>query len=309
MAANRTYTFPAEYGAIGQPLVSLDGGGGLSWGAAGVTQAAVNASIDLTNATRRADIVCSTNIALTGGPTCDGQTVQGANVVLVRGQSDNQTNGIYLSDDFGAWTLLSGGNVTRTLVSSGQAGAGDSYQDTLWFGYGDGSSVNTWGLVMKMAASGPSFPGTNTNNNAAAGYVGEYLSVSRVRSSATSLTTNTTLDVTAAGLALTKGDWDLDGMVGFTLGATTSASVFQAAISTTTATLPGADTMGVQDSAGQIRSQYALVAAVIANDVVFLPVHSRVSIASDTTYYLVAQSTFTLSTNAAYGSLTARRIR
>lgn len=353
MSTNKSFTLPSTYGSLSQVLAAIDTAGGLGWSDPGVSAAAVTSAIASTSSRRVADIVCHTDVASTaGGQTCDGQNTSGLFSALLMGQGDPEENGYYLLDDFSGWTPLStAGVVAGGLYTVNDAGLGDTYQRSLWLGYGDGGSTNNFLNVpttagnnvltasraivsdgnSRLAASATTSTelayvsgvtsaiqtqlsaklnkaGTTTNDNAAAGVIGEYASVSTVRSSPTALTTNTTANV-ASALSLTAGDWDLDGMVGFVPGAATSTGVFQAAISTTTGTLPGTDTFGVADAAGQIRAQYALVASVISNDVVFLTVHSRVSISGTTSYYLVAQSTFTISTNSAYGSLTARRVR
>lgn len=149
--------------------------------------------------------------------------------------------------------------------------------------------------------------GTTTSDSAGTGNVGEVLSATRLRSAASSLTSATALDVTS--LSLTSGDWDVRAMVGFSPSGTTSVTIVLASISTTSATVPGADTRAVPDASGQVIVEWSGSAQVPQDDNVQIIPSVRISLASTTTYYLVARSTFTVSTHAAYGSIIARRIR
>ena len=58
--------------------------------------------------------------------------------------------------------------------------------------------------------------GTTTNDNAAVGYIGEYVESNISSSSAVSFTTNVSKNITS--ISLTAGDWDVFGMFGLTGG-------------------------------------------------------------------------------------------
>lgn len=140
--------------------------------------------------------------------------------------------------------------------------------------------------------------GTTTNDNAAAGIVGEIIT-SAVVPTTVSLTTATTANITS--ISLTAGDWDVTGGVTFQTAVNTSVTQIIGGISTTTATL-GAD-------GTYARSTFAAVvpgAVEYADQVA--PV-TRLSLAATTTVYLVGQSTFTVSTQTAGGFIRARRVR
>ncbi|WP_143811116.1 hypothetical protein [Paraburkholderia piptadeniae] len=98
---------------------------------------------------------------------------------------------------------------------------------------------------------------------------------------------------------LTAGDWDVTGIVSFTLSSSTM-SVAIAGISTTAATFQNAAT-GVQNSQAQISSM------TIGTNVA-API-TRISIASTTTVYLVGQGNFSGGTVTASGFIRARRVR
>ncbi|SOD41310.1 hypothetical protein [Nitrosovibrio sp. Nv4] len=138
--------------------------------------------------------------------------------------------------------------------------------------------------------------GTTTNDNAAAGQVGEYLS-SVVLTPGVSLTSAVDKNVTS--LTLTPGDWDLSGVIVFLTSALTSITTLVASSSTTT------NTTDVNHSDSHATS--AFVPGLI-NLGVSVPVR-RVSIAAPTTYYLVASAAFSADTLTAFGRIQARRVR
>lgn len=145
----------------------------------------------------------------------------------------------------------------------------------------------------------PSLLGVVNGGDAAAGAVGEYISSTRAVGSPLSLTSNTPANVTS--IALTPGDWDVSGSVGILPAGTTTTSVFVAAISSVSATLPA------QPAGG---GYTGLAIPIPAGGGALLPAGStRVSVSVNTTIYLVAQITFAVSTNAAYGFIGARRVR
>jgi hypothetical protein len=112
------------------------------------------------------------------------------------------------------------------------------------------------------------------------------------------LTTATAKDVT--GLALTAGDWDCSASLVRNLGATTSVTLLKSSISTTSAT-DGTLPAGTMD-------QLATAANVMANDV-SRSVTTRMLNSATTSTFLVADDTFTVSTNKAYGTIRCRRMR
>jgi len=137
--------------------------------------------------------------------------------------------------------------------------------------------------------------GTTTNNNANAGSVGEYISSTVASGSSISLSSGVSANVTS--ISLTAGDWDVFGAVQFTAGATTTQTAYYGCISTVSATLIGGQTAVTPGLAtGQA------LAGVGAPQI-------RLSLASTTTVYLVAESIFGTSTMNAYGFIGARRRR
>lgn len=138
--------------------------------------------------------------------------------------------------------------------------------------------------------------GTTTNNDAAAGKVGEYVS-SSVAINAVSLSTATAANVTS--ISLTAGDWDVRGNIVYSPSGTTSITLMNGGISSTSATLP----------ATNLYVGWAGSATVPPGLLGFEQAQQRFSLSGTTTIYLVTSATFTVSTLTAGGTLTARRVR
>ena len=151
--------------------------------------------------------------------------------------------------------------------------------------------------------------GTNTNDSASAGNIGEEMRQTRLRSASNSISTGSTVNVTSSSITLTAGDWDVDGMVGFTVGASTIVTNIQMGIATTTATIPASDTFDVPTS-GEVAQQFSFPAGNIPATGLSLVIPPyRISVASTQTIFLVAQATFSASTASVFGSYRARRVR
>lgn len=147
--------------------------------------------------------------------------------------------------------------------------------------------------------------GTTTNNNADAGSVGEVVSSSVAVGSGVALTTavSATSGTTVTSISLTAGDWDVFGVVGVNGAATTNFTVIAGGINTVNNELNSLyeeRTAFIYGTAGRVPAGSPI-------SFVFPP--TRVSIASTTTYYLVAYAQFTLSTAVGFGRITARRAR
>ena len=113
------------------------------------------------------------------------------------------------------------------------------------------------------------------------------------------LSTTTAANIT--GVALTPGDWDCRATGSRVLGSTTSVTVMENSISATSATssTQGSDLATFYQTAANVQG-------VLGVDGHVGP--GRVRLAAVTNEYLVAQDTFTVSTNVAFGSLTCRRV-
>lgn len=138
--------------------------------------------------------------------------------------------------------------------------------------------------------------GTTTIGDASAGYMGEEIQTLVASGSAVSLTTATAANV--ANVSLTAGDWDVEGNVNLALGSAT-VTAESAGISLTSATLP--------TDGSEVYSAVQLI-VTSENDSITIP-RKRVNVSTTTTVYLVAKATFSAGTVAAFGAITARRVR
>jgi hypothetical protein len=139
--------------------------------------------------------------------------------------------------------------------------------------------------------------GTTTNDNAAAGIIGEFIISTILIGAAIGMTTNTPINITS--ISLSPGDWDVAGDIDFHPSASTVTTYYLGGVSLVSGTFGTAETT--------VASPFAIATtAVDASQVI--PV-VRVSIAVQTTIYLVANAGFTVNTLTAYGSLRARRMR
>lgn len=156
-----------------------------------------------------------------------------------------------------------------------------------------------------LKAIAPFQVGTQTNDNAPAGYIGEFITSTVATASAVSLTTNTAADLTT--ISLTAGDWDVSWVADFKPAATTSVTALKSSISLTL------NTMGTQPGGSGIGTEALVVwnqaAAVPASDLSQDGGPVRVSLSATTTIHMVCLATFTVSTMAVYGTLRARRVR
>lgn len=114
------------------------------------------------------------------------------------------------------------------------------------------------------------------------------------------LTTATAKDLT--GVSLTPGDWDVWGSVAFSPNSSTTSTTALSWISTASATPPSAPNGGAYNSRNS--------STPLTGDFGVYPVGAkRVSLSTTTPVYLSAYSVFAVSTNAAYGFISARRVR
>jgi hypothetical protein len=159
------------------------------------------------------------------------------------------------------------------------------------------NSTNTFNQVI---INQPNIVGVTTNSNAAAGSVGEFLSATVLAGAALSLTDNTAANVTS--LALTAGDWDVEGIVVFTSATTTSYTQRAVSISLTSAVFGGVGAVGT------VVQTFAAYVPNGRNGSINTG-RTRISLSSTTTIYLVAFANFTVAAATGYGQITARRVR
>lgn len=131
-----------------------------------------------------------------------------------------------------------------------------------------------------------------------AGDVGEIISATVAIGTPITLTTATTANVTS--LALTAGEWVVYGQVGFNVAATTTISKIQAAINTTSATIPLFSTIAA--SAQKLETTFTT-----GKDQVLNAGCCSLNVAAPTTVYLIAEMDFAVDAAFAFGAIWARR--
>lgn len=229
----------------------------------------------------------------TGALTADRTVTLPANAKV--GYAINATTG-------GHNVILSAGGTTLSVANAG------------WnFFYCDGTNVTTpqlgiWKVLGALTMgsgsaqvtggtnNGVALTGSNTNDSASAGQVGEFISAEVASGSAVAVGNNTAGNI--ASISLTAGDWDVWGNIGVTFsgGAGTGATGW---ISTTSAAVPTDFSNG---------GAFASISGTTMSAAVFPTGTRRLSLASTTTVYLSILAVFTSSATG-YGFIGARRRR
>lgn len=142
--------------------------------------------------------------------------------------------------------------------------------------------------------------GTTTNDNAAAGKVGELIESIVLGGAAVAVTTATASDITS--ISLTAGDWNVWGQVQtLPAGGTTTTQII-GWTSATSATLPTPPNKGSFNQLAGI--------SLAAGNGAGIPIGiQRLSLSGTTTVYLSCSVTFAVSTMGVYGYIGARRVR
>jgi hypothetical protein len=155
---------------------------------------------------------------------------------------------------------------------------------------------NTAGLVQRAGQ----LLGTNTNDSAAAGFVGEYLTATGTQTNYSDFVV-----VDATSISLTAGDWDVQGIVSIDgPGAPdTTIDAVAAGLSTSVTTFTAYQYVNYTAANGTVLYNVTRSDVSIATPVV------RFSLASTTTVYLSTRAGFVANTPRYIGRITARRVR
>ena len=146
--------------------------------------------------------------------------------------------------------------------------------------------------------------GTQTNNNADPGNVGQLITATVTFASAVSLVTATAKTVTS--ISLTPGDWDVSAVGDFTLtGATTS--FFRTGVNVTNNTMPSQ--IGGSGIGTDPLVTFPLILTTLTDTFSQALPPVRVSLPATTTLYLVCEATFAAGSVSAFGTIRARRMR
>lgn len=144
--------------------------------------------------------------------------------------------------------------------------------------------------------------GTQTNDNACVGCIGEYQAITVTSGFSVPLATGTAS--TMSQVFITAGDWDVTGVAVFTGAAATLVKELDATISTTSGVACCTQGQTTVNSLGTTG-----VAVFAENNVHQQAPIVRISTASTIPVYMVCQSVFSTGTLGCFGSIRARRVR
>lgn len=233
----------------------------------------------LTNKTISGASNTITNVSLTTGVTGTLPVGNGGT-----GQNSALTaNGVVYATSTTAMAVTAAGTAGQALISAG-SGSPPAYSST--FGPTTGGNI----------------VGTNTNNNAAAGQVGEFV-VASPGAPVTPGTSGTVVNFTS--ISLTAGDWDVDGSVSLATGATSAISQLSAFVTLTSAAI---------DSANSGAFFQELRSAFNVSSTYLYPIGTRrISIATTTTVFIAGTIVYTTLGGATFNQngilIRARRVR
>lgn len=257
-------------------------------------------------------------VTLTGTQTLTGKKIDGAdNTLTIRLGSDVTGNlgvshlnsGVSASNTTfwrgdGQWATPGGsGNVSNAGGSTDNAAA--RFDSTSGTAIQDSPLIiaDTTGALSRSGNGGIPVQGTNTNDNAASGYVGEFISSVVAVGSGPVLSTDVVSNVTS--ITVTPGDWDIEGEAWYVAGSGTTLGYMDAAISKTSATLPTDVALDLARFRIILPSN-----ASVSNSV--LPVtlgRVRASVNTNTTFWLCGRAGFAASGMSLSGKISARRVR
>jgi len=238
----------------------------------------------------------SGNVRLANTKAIYGYTFAGATGSLISSSASDNLNVGQNNANWAALNLFGGtGNVDVYSGATGFVARFNTSGNLLLGTTTDGGQKLQ---VNGTAAISGGIVGTTTNDNAAAGIVGEYVSSTVGAGSAITLTTATAANLT--NITLTPGDWDVVFVPHFWgAGGSVTGTQCVSSLSTTSATL---------DTTPDRLAQFPSVPTSSADLTVAIPA-TRFSVTSSTIIYGVVRSTFTVGTNKVYGVLSARRVR
>lgn len=199
--------------------------------------------------------------------------------------------GTNITITYGASTVTvasSGGSVTNLLPIVDSAGTPIQDADGVFIGTPSGTTTNVWDASSFFLVQQQMVADT-------------YQQQVRAHAVAQPLTTATA--VTIASITLTEGTWDITGNVSYLPDVTTTTSDQWAGISDTTNTLP-AFTTAVNALAHDGSAYPAGSGANLPTGLC----RQTIAVGATKTLYLVAQATFAVSTNKAYGYIRATRM-
>lgn len=264
-------------------------------------------TLGLANGSASGQTITIKNLGATSAYNFNLPTTVGTSGQVLTSQAGGSTSMTWTTPTTGTVTSVGGDGtvISGTITTSGSFSLASAAAKTILGNATAGSAAPTYTTApvvsgqMTAASFKPSSTsgviGTTTNDNAAAGSVGELLSGTATDNSV-AMTTATPKNVTS--VSLTAGDWEVSGTIIFTPDASTSPTQVIGCVGTTT----GSIAVG---SAQQFDVNTAFAQAL---NVIQSTPTVRFSLASTTTVFLVAQAGFSGNLNTG-GTIRARRVR
>jgi len=154
-------------------------------------------------------------------------------------------------------------------------------------------------IVNTATTSQVAITGTNTNDSAASGNVGEYISATVLRAAAIT-TTNSTAFQSLTSISLTAGDWDVTGVAAEFGGTATTGFDLEVYVGTSATAADGAYAVNIGETTSTSNGN--------GDSGTCIP-NVRISLSTTTTVYIMVVTQFTTGTGKVYGRISARRIR
>lgn len=261
------------------------------------------------------------SLSSTGGIAIDITEATGTQHQYLEGSSGTTQSFLALSVNRN-WNLGSSGTSAKTgqaaasIILKSDNGVGDFYVYTTTTNNADttqrlkidgaglatfANNVTITGQLNANNSAGNPIHGTNTNDAASTGYVGEYVS-SSVSSNTNVPTTGNYGDLTS--ISLTAGDWLVTGAVRINTATSTATTNTEAAITTTS----GNSSSGFVSGENYFESAFA-APGTNTRQVPHVIAAYRMSLSTTTTVYLKFSATYTNGQPVATGSIRATRIR
>jgi hypothetical protein len=237
------------------------------------------------------------SISLTGDATGSGTTSIPVTVTSVNGityPSTGALNTVPLvtsADTTATYTATTGtGNIVRS--------ASPTFTGTAVF-----STINPTTISGNTSILRPvTIQGTNTGDDAASGIIGQTVASAITQATAGTFLSNQTKNITS--ISLTAGDWDVRGMVSFSMANFPANTLFLGTgqISTVTATIP---------DDGEHSYSMLTTGSVVGTGFLSCPLPARrINLSATGTAYLVGKApTFASGSCTGWGYIEARRVR
>lgn len=244
--------------------------------------------------------VITSDVSATGKFTFNNAVIVGSPIGGNKGIGTLNAVGVYVNGTL-ITTSSAGGSGTVNVGVSGQVAFYPSNSNTV----GGTSNPSVTSLTATSLNAGSltfntttGIVGTTTNNNAAAGSVGEYIESFVTVGLPVSVPTTTPTNITS--INLTAGDWDVYSQCTVIVPSTKVLSLFYSAISTTSATL--------DDNSFGFSAFINSGITGDGNSVLTINAARRLSLTTTTPVYLVANLTANSNVPTS-GGLFARRVR